>query len=156
MFRVMKPATASSLRVPFVDLHTQHLSIQGEIQEAIDAVLADSAFIGGHYVARFEEQFAAFTGACHVVGVSSGTDALILSLMSLGFSCTSQLLHRDFRGGDPRRRYAPILRCRSRHLLAGPGLCCPAGDLTHSDYIACPPVWPNGRHVPGASVCRLA
>ena len=81
----MNHATAASLRVPFVDLHAQHLSIQDEIREAIDAVLADSAFIGGHYVSRFEEQFAAFTGARHVMGVSSGTDALILSLMSLEF-----------------------------------------------------------------------
>lgn len=84
MLPVMSPVTTASLQVPFVDLRAQQLSIQDEIREAMDAVLADSAFIGGHYVARFEEQFAAFTGTRHVIGVSSGTDALILSLMSLG------------------------------------------------------------------------
>lgn len=72
------------MKVAFVDLKAQYHSIQQEIDQAIAAVVADCAFIGGKYAASFEEAFAAFVGREHCVGVANGTDALFTAMKSLG------------------------------------------------------------------------
>jgi len=77
------------MKVPFVDLHRQYLSIKDEIDAAIQAVIDDSAFVGGRnnkYVTKFEEEWAEYLGAKHVVGCGNGTDALemILEAMEIG------------------------------------------------------------------------
>lgn len=72
------------MQVPFLDLKTQYLSIKPEIDEAIQKVLDNTAFAGGPFVAKFEEEFAEFCHAEHCVGVGSGTDALWLALLALG------------------------------------------------------------------------
>lgn len=70
--------------VPFVDLKTQYRSIQPEIDAAIREVIENAAFILGPAVERFEAEFARYLGVQHVVGTSSGTTALHLSLIALG------------------------------------------------------------------------
>lgn len=70
--------------IPLVDLRTQYDSIRDEVEEAMRRVLESSAFILGPDVAAFEEEFAAYCGAPHCVGVSSGTAALELALRALG------------------------------------------------------------------------
>jgi dTDP-4-amino-4,6-dideoxygalactose transaminase len=55
-----------------------------ELVGAFRRVTATSAFAGGPFVARFETDFAAFCGTRHAVGVGSGTDALWLSLLTVG------------------------------------------------------------------------
>lgn len=70
--------------IPLVDLRRQYLSIKEEICEAISQVIEESAFIGGKYVAAFEQNFAAFCGVKHCVGVANGTDALFVALKMLG------------------------------------------------------------------------
>ena len=77
-------ATLPCVEIPFVDLRAQLRSIEPEVRAAIDAVLADTAFIGGRFVEAFEREFAAACGTRRVVGVSNGTDALILALRALG------------------------------------------------------------------------
>jgi dTDP-4-amino-4,6-dideoxygalactose transaminase len=72
------------MKVPFVDLQAQYLSIKNEIDQAIANVINDAAFVGGEYVKQFEEEFAAFCMAKHCVGVGNGTDALFIALRSLG------------------------------------------------------------------------
>jgi dTDP-4-amino-4,6-dideoxygalactose transaminase len=72
------------MRVPFVDLKTQYESIKPEIDHALAEVIADCAFIGGKYAARFEEAFAAYVGRQHCVGVANGTDALYAAMRGLG------------------------------------------------------------------------
>ncbi|OPY76423.1 MAG: dTDP-3-amino-3,6-dideoxy-alpha-D-galactopyranose transaminase [Syntrophorhabdus sp. PtaU1.Bin050] len=72
------------MKVPFVDLKVQYESIKDEIQFAINQVLGSAAFAGGPFVAAFEEQFAAFCGVRHAVGVGSGTEAIWLTLLALG------------------------------------------------------------------------
>ncbi|MGC8490870.1 MAG: DegT/DnrJ/EryC1/StrS family aminotransferase [Syntrophobacteraceae bacterium] len=72
------------VKVPFVDLRAQYLSIKEEIDEAIDQVLETTAFIGGRFVKSFEEAFAHYCGASFCVGVGNGTDALYLTLRALG------------------------------------------------------------------------
>ncbi len=70
--------------VPFVDLHAQHAEVRADIDAVIHEIIDHSSFIGGHHVAAFEEQLAAYLGVEQVVGVASGTDALWLSLVSVG------------------------------------------------------------------------
>jgi dTDP-4-amino-4,6-dideoxygalactose transaminase len=72
------------MNVPFLDLKTQYLSIKDEIQAALNAVLDQTAFAGGPFVAQFEKEFAEFCQVEHCVGVGSGTDALWLALLALG------------------------------------------------------------------------
>lgn len=71
------------MKVPFVDLQAQYLSIENEINEAIRSVIRDSAFIGGKYHKSFEQNFAGYIGVKHCIGVGNGTDALFIALKSL-------------------------------------------------------------------------
>jgi len=70
-------------KVPFVDLAAQYASIKQEIDSAIAAVIAESAFIGGRFVKAFEEQFAEFLGIEHCIGCANGTDSLEILLQAL-------------------------------------------------------------------------
>ena len=70
--------------VPFLDLKAQYDIIKDKIHTAINEVMEATAFAGGPFVAQFEQAFAQFCGCKHAVGVGSGTDALWLSLLSLG------------------------------------------------------------------------
>jgi dTDP-4-amino-4,6-dideoxygalactose transaminase len=70
--------------VHFVDLAAQHAAIADEIEQALSEVLRRTDFILGQDVHLFEEEFAAFCGAEHAVGVDSGTSALELALRAYG------------------------------------------------------------------------
>lgn len=70
--------------IPFVDLAAQYHSIAGEIDAAIRQVLLSNQFVLGEAVERFENNFAAYIGTPHAVGVGNGLDALRLSLLALG------------------------------------------------------------------------
>ena len=72
------------MKVPFLDLNTSHTPLRGEINQAIQEVIESGAFAGGPFVARFEEDFAAYCQAPYAVGVGSGTEALWLTLLALG------------------------------------------------------------------------
>jgi len=72
------------MQVPFLDLKAQYRSIKAEIDSAMQAVLDQTAFAGGPFVARFEEAFAAFCGCKYCIGTGSGTDALWMALIASG------------------------------------------------------------------------
>ncbi len=72
------------MKVPFLDLKAQYNVIRGEINSAIQEVLESSAFAGGPFVAKFEEQFAVYCGTKYAVGVGNGTDALWLVMLAMG------------------------------------------------------------------------
>lgn len=72
------------MRVPFLDLRAQHDPIRAELLAAFNEVIDSNAFAGGPYVARFEEDFAAFCRTPHAIGVGNGTDALWLALLAKG------------------------------------------------------------------------
>lgn len=74
----------SEISVPFNDLHAQYLSIKPEIDEAISEVIANSAFVRGTAVDKFEEEFASELGVKHSVSCASGTDALFLAIVAMG------------------------------------------------------------------------
>lgn len=72
------------MKVPFVDLVSQHEEVADEVRMGLDEVFATTAFVGGPQVAAFEREYAAFVGARHCVGVANGTDALELALRAVG------------------------------------------------------------------------
>ena len=70
--------------IPFLDLGALHASIDDELRDAFERVLAASAFIGGPELAAFEEEFSSAHGRARGVGCASGTDALALALRAAG------------------------------------------------------------------------
>lgn len=75
---------STRVKVPLLDLRAQYEPIRDEIRAAVEKVFDDLAFISGPYVQAFERQLASYVGARHAVGVSSGTDALLVALTALG------------------------------------------------------------------------
>ena len=71
------------MKVPLLDLQAQYATIRAEIRAAIDRVCESQRFILGAEVTALEEELAAFCGVRFALGVSSGTDALLMSLMAL-------------------------------------------------------------------------
>ncbi|MBI2090367.1 MAG: DegT/DnrJ/EryC1/StrS family aminotransferase [Deltaproteobacteria bacterium] len=72
------------MTIPILDLKAQYRKIQGEVRTAIDEILESQQFILGPVVEKFEAEVASYLKAGTAVGVASGTDALLLSLMALG------------------------------------------------------------------------
>lgn len=72
------------MKVPFVDLKAQYLSIKDTIDEAIAGIVEQSNFIGGQVVTDFENAFADYIGAAHCIGCGNCTDALEIILQSVG------------------------------------------------------------------------
>jgi dTDP-4-amino-4,6-dideoxygalactose transaminase len=72
------------MNVPLLDLSAQHTPLHDEIMDAITRVVRSNAFIMGPDIARLEEAVARYSGAKHGLGLSSGTDALLIALMALG------------------------------------------------------------------------
>ncbi len=70
--------------IPIIDLRAQYKTIREELQRALDEVLESQQFVLGEVVQKFEADAAAYLGAKHAIGVASGSDALLLSLMALG------------------------------------------------------------------------
>lgn len=84
--------TPDKLSVPFADLHAQYCAIKGEIDAAIAAVIAESAFIRGPHVERFERDFAAAIGQRHCVSCANGTDALYIAMIALGVKAGDEVI----------------------------------------------------------------
>jgi dTDP-4-amino-4,6-dideoxygalactose transaminase len=79
-----KPAQAHpTMQVPLLDLTPQYRPIAAEIQAAIEKVCASQGFILGPAVKELEASVAAYSQCKYGIGVSSGTDALLLALMAL-------------------------------------------------------------------------
>ena len=72
------------MKVPFLDLKAHHAPFIEKFDLAIREVIESSAFAGGPFVEKFEEEFAAFCGSSDAIAVGNGTDALWLALLGLG------------------------------------------------------------------------
>jgi len=70
--------------IPFLDLAGVTAGLREELDTAWKSVLEHGSYVGGPDCAAFEEDFAAYCGAAHCVGVANGTDALELILAALG------------------------------------------------------------------------
>ena len=72
------------MAVPLLDLKLQYATLRGEVLRVTDEVYSSQMFILGKRVDAFEADFAGYCHSRHAVGVSSGTDALLIALMVLG------------------------------------------------------------------------
>ena len=84
------------MNIPFIDLKTQYQDLQGSIQTRINRVLEHGQYIMGPEVVELEEKLSQFCGADHCITVSSGTDALLISLMALGVGPGDEVITTPF------------------------------------------------------------
>jgi dTDP-4-amino-4,6-dideoxygalactose transaminase len=82
--------------VPLLDLKAQFAQIRAEVMPVIEQVCASQYFILGEHVRAFEEELAGYCGTPFGVGVSSGTDALLLALMTLGIGAGDEVITSPF------------------------------------------------------------
>ena len=84
------------MQVPLLDLRPQHEGLRDEIIAAVTDVIDSTRYIMGPELERFEEAVAEYIGCKYALGVSSGTDALLLALMSLNIGPGDKVLVPDF------------------------------------------------------------
>lgn len=82
--------------IPFTDLRSQYLSLKQDILSRIDTVLEHGQYIMGPEVKEMEERLADYTGSKHCISVSSGTEALLISLMALGIGPNDEVITTPF------------------------------------------------------------
>lgn len=84
------------MNVPLLDLKTQYAGIQDDIQTVLQEVCSEQSFILGPHVQKLEQTLAQFIGTEHAIGVASGSDALLLSLMEAGIQADDQVVTVPF------------------------------------------------------------
>lgn len=84
------------MKVPTLDLQQQYLNIQDEIDEAVNEIIDNTAFILGDAVEQFEENFAQYCQAKHCVGTNSGTSALQLIYQAFGIGEGDEVITTPF------------------------------------------------------------
>jgi dTDP-4-amino-4,6-dideoxygalactose transaminase len=80
------------MAVPLLDLNAQNLALEPDLKEAFERVLRSGMFILGPEAVAFEKEVAQMIGAKHALGVSSGTDAILLALMSLDIKAGDEVI----------------------------------------------------------------
>lgn len=80
------------MAVPLLDLKAQYATIRDEVLRVTDEVYSAQAFILGKRVDDFERDFAVYCQSKHAIGVSSGTDALLVALMVLGIEAGDEVI----------------------------------------------------------------
>ncbi len=78
--------------IKFLDLASQYQSIKPEIDRVIQGVIEKSAFIGGEYVSKFEQEFSVYCSAMYCIGVGNGTDAIEIAIESLDLPKGSEII----------------------------------------------------------------
>ena len=82
--------------VPLLDLKAQYAQIRAEVMPIIEEVCASQRFILGEHVLGLEAEVARYCGSSAGIGVSSGTDALLLALMALGIGAGDEIITSPF------------------------------------------------------------
>lgn len=84
------------MKINFIDLQSQYKRYKKEIDKEIKEVLDSSGYIMGPKVTELEDNLSKFTGSKHAIACSSGTDALILALMSIGIEPGDEIITTPF------------------------------------------------------------
>jgi dTDP-4-amino-4,6-dideoxygalactose transaminase len=79
-------------KIPFLDLQATYLELKPELDAAVGRVLSSGWYLLGTEIAAFEQEYAAFTGSKHCIGVANGLDALFLSLRARGIGPGHEVL----------------------------------------------------------------
>jgi len=101
-YEVLGPCRIDSRRndptrtVPLLDLTIQYASVAEEIQDAIMRVIESQRFILGPEVEALEKELAEYCECSHAVGVSSGSDAILVSLMALEIGAGDEVITSPF------------------------------------------------------------
>ena len=80
----------------FIDLQGQYRRIEDQVNSRIRAVLEHGRYVNGPELAELEQRLAEYTGTAYCVGVSSGTDALLIALMALGVGAGDEVITTPF------------------------------------------------------------
>jgi dTDP-4-amino-4,6-dideoxygalactose transaminase len=84
------------VKVPFLDLKNQNSKIKSEAMEKFSEIFDSAAFILGKEVTIFEKNVAKYLGTKHAIGISSGSDAILVSLMALGIREADEVICPSF------------------------------------------------------------
>ena len=84
--------TTKTQEIPLVDLRAQYATIRDEVRKAIDDVLDSMQLTIGPNVRAFDQEWAAYCGTKHAIGVGSGTDALQLAIRAVGVSSGDEVI----------------------------------------------------------------
>lgn len=79
-----------------VDLKAQYLRIKPEVDQAIQEVIDNTAFINGPAVSQFQHELEQYLGVKHVIPCANGTDALQIAMMALGFKPGDEVITASF------------------------------------------------------------
>jgi dTDP-4-amino-4,6-dideoxygalactose transaminase len=79
-------------KIPFLDLQATYLELKPELDAAVGRVLSSGWYLLGAEIQVFEQEYAAFTGSKHCIGVANGLDALFLSLRARGVGVGDEVL----------------------------------------------------------------
>jgi dTDP-4-amino-4,6-dideoxygalactose transaminase len=82
----------SELSVPLLDLKPQYAEMADAINAAIQSVVSEQAFILGPKVEAFESAVASYCGVAEAIGISSGTDALMVAMMAMGIGAEDEVI----------------------------------------------------------------
>jgi dTDP-4-amino-4,6-dideoxygalactose transaminase len=80
------------MKIPFVDLKAQYLTVKDDLDAAILKVVSDTAFVSGRYATVFEGAFAEYIGVENCVAVGNGTDALEIALQAIGVELGDEVI----------------------------------------------------------------
>ncbi|NOQ29709.1 MAG: aminotransferase class V-fold PLP-dependent enzyme [Helicobacteraceae bacterium] len=84
------------MKINFIDLKAQYNEYKEEIDKEVLEVMSTAMFIGGEKLQKLESDLATYTGASFAIGCSSGTDALLLSLMALDVKAGDEVITTPF------------------------------------------------------------
>lgn len=84
------------MKIPFFDLKMQFQSIEEEIKQALAEVFKTQQFILGPKVEEFENVIAKYCNTNYAIGVASGSDAILLSLMAVGIGYGDEVIIPSF------------------------------------------------------------
>lgn len=83
-------------QIPFIDLKSQYAALQENIKNRINRVLEHGQYIMGPEVSELEQKLADYVGVKHCIGVSSGTDSLMIAMMALGIGHGDEVITTPF------------------------------------------------------------
>lgn len=84
------------MSIPFIDLASQQARIRKAVSQRLEKVLDHGQYINGPEIVELEESLAKYVGVEHAIGVSSGTDALLMALMALGVKAGDEVITTPF------------------------------------------------------------